>query len=125
MRYLLLALCIALPLSACQDTQGPPPTFAPNIQELFEEYMAEQNPELFVVSTDGQAAYYTYCHISKWPICSDSSQSYPAALRRGHAFSECEKNSRGVPCKTYAVGRRIVWKGTPAPSSQTPKATLG
>ncbi len=41
MRTLLLALCIGLPLSACQTSpQEPPPTFSPGVQAYFEKYMS-------------------------------------------------------------------------------------
>ena len=115
MRTLLLALCIVCPLSACQDTtraQGPPPKFSPSTQALFEQYMEEINPTLFVVSTDGRAAWYTYC-----PAHADF--CYPASgATKSTALRDCEKDSGGVPCRVYAVGRRIVWGGAPAPSSQ-------
>lgn len=113
MRSLLLALCIALPLTACLDTtgaQGPPPKFSPGVQAHFEQYMRELNPSLFVVSEDGQTAFYTYCpaHADRCIDVSSSGATKSSALR------DCETNSGGIPCHVYAVGRRIVWKGTPA-----------
>ncbi len=113
MRTLMLALCAGVLLSACQDTtgaQGPPPTFSPAVQAIFERYMGEINPTLFVVSTDGQYARYTYC-----PAYADA--CYPAAgATKSKALRSCEEQSGGVSCKVYALGRRVVWKGTAAPS---------
>jgi hypothetical protein len=40
-------------------------------------------------------------------------------VTKSKALRNCEQDSGGVPCKVYAIKRRIVWKGTPAP----PKAT--
>ena len=55
MRTFLLALGIALSLSACETTaEGPPPTFSPGAQEAYEAYLANFNPNVFVVSTDGR-----------------------------------------------------------------------
>ena len=120
MRYLLLALCIGLPLSACQDTtgaKGPPPTFSPGVQAYFEEYMSLANPLIFVVSTDGRAVSYRYC-----PAHADRCLPITGGPK-SELLRNCETDSGGVPCKVYAIKRRIVWKGTPVPSSQTPKAT--
>lgn len=109
MRRLFLALSVVLPISACQGTgvQGPPPTFSPSVQAHFEQYLAEINPGLFVVSTDGQAAFYTYC--PEWADrCLDVSSG--GATKSG-ALRDCEKNSGGVPCEVYAVEGRVVWHG--------------
>jgi hypothetical protein len=106
MRTLLLALCTALSLSACETgAEGPPPTLSPRVQAYFEQYMGESNPLMFVVSTDGRAAQYRYC-----PVGFD--RCYPVSgAPKSELFRECEKKSGGVPCHVYAVGRRIVWKG--------------
>ena len=58
---LLYPLGVALLLGACQDAtgvQGPPPAFSSDVQAHFEQYLAEVNPTLFVVSADGQNARY-------------------------------------------------------------------
>lgn len=106
MKNAVLAICSGLALSACQDTaavQGPPPKFSPFVQAVFDQYMAETRPILFVVSEDGQAAQYYYC-----PDIADHCAygSYSAL-----AIRDCEQRSGGVPCHVYAVGRRIKWKG--------------
>jgi hypothetical protein len=106
MRTLLLALCIALSLSACEtDAEGPPPTFSPAVQASFEQYMGTLNPALFAVSTDGRAAWWSYC-----PAHADGClETGPGS--KADVLNRCEKESGGVPCHVYAVGRRIVWKG--------------
>lgn len=117
MRTLLFALSIALPLSACETGgEGPPPTFSPSVQALFERYMGEHNPTVFVVSTDGQAARYSYCpaYAGKCGI---------GGATKGKVLKACEERSEGVSCKVYAVGRKIVWKGDGA-SGQTPEQRL-
>ncbi len=106
MKNLLLALCFAFPLTACQDTtgaQGPPPKFSPFVQAVFEQYMEETRPILFVVSADGEAAQYYYC-----PDIADHCAygSYSSL-----AIQKCEERSGGVPCHVYAIGKRIKWKG--------------
>ncbi len=114
MRNLILALCVPLLLGACQDTsaQGPPPSFSPAVQAYFEKYMREINPTLFVVSTDGKYANYTYC-----PGHADLCLSARRASR-SNVLRSC-RGASGVPCEVYAVGHRVVWKGTAIPSSST------
>lgn len=117
MKTLLLALGIALSLSACETgPEGPPPTLSPEVQAYFERYMRELSPSLFVVSTDGQHATYTYC-----PGQADHCYGLGGATK-SKTLRECKQDS-GVPCHVYAVGRRIVWKGTAA-SGQTPEQRL-
>lgn len=115
MRYLLVVMCISVGLSACQDTtaEGPPPVFSPGVQAYFEKYMGEYNPILFVVSVDGQTARYTFC-----PAYGDYCRPLSGETK-AKALEDCAKDSGGVQCKVYAEGRRIVWKGTPVPSSPT------
>ena len=106
MRTLLLTICIALSLSACETgAEGPPPTFSPGVQAHFEHYMEELNPGVFVVSTDGQTAHYSLC-----PAIADHCFEVGKGSR-SQILNSCETNSGGVPCHVYAVGRRIVWKG--------------
>ena len=105
MRTLLLALGIALSLSACETTaEGPPPTFSPYVQAHFEQYMRQMHPGVFVVSTDGQSLFYSTC-----PAFADHCFAVGAGSKTD-VLNRCEMNSGGVPCHVYAVGRRIVWK---------------
>ena len=105
MRTLLLALGIALSLSACETTaEGPPPTLSPRVQAHFEQYMGEMNPSVFVVSTDGQAAQYSLC-----PATADHCFDVGPGSK-SDVLNRCEARSGGVPCHVYAVGRRVVWK---------------
>ena len=106
MRSAAFTLGVALLLGACQDTgaQGPPPTFSPSIQAFFEQYLNEPIPRVFVVSIDGQYASYRYC-TGLGDVCVGQVSS------RHKAITDCEKRSGGVPCKVYAFGRRIKWKG--------------
>ena len=63
MRPTKLALCIALPLSACQattDAHRPPLTFSPFAHDAFEQYLEKLKPSLFVVSSDGRVFNYTW-----------------------------------------------------------------
>ena len=104
---LLYPLGVALLLGACQDTggaQGPPPAFSPAVQAYFEQYMEKVNPTVFVVSTDGRSATYYYC-----PDTADVCVRSVEATHK--ARMDCETKSGGVPCKVYALGRRIKWKG--------------
>ncbi len=78
--------------------------------------MAELNPSVFVVSTNGRTAQYTYC-----PDQADACPGLSGATK-SKALRSCREES-GVACEVYAVGRRVVWKGTVAPSPSTVKAT--
>ncbi len=105
MRTLLLALCIALSLSACETSaEGPPPTLSPSVEALFERYLNEPVPRVFVVSIDGQYASYRYC-TGLGDICVGQVSDTHKAITR------CEGFSGGVPCKVYAHGSRIKWTG--------------
>ena len=106
MKILILVLCVLVPLSACQSNGGAgsgPLKLAPEIQALFREYMKNSSPSVFVVSTDGDTAVYLYCP--------DVYDGCIPGINTFHAIEDCEKDSGGVPCKIYAKGRSIVWKG--------------
>ncbi len=106
MKRLLAMLCLVAPLGACQtdsDVGSGPLTLAPNIQALFAEYNKEQMPSAFAVSIDGQSARYRYGPDSADMCFHESS--------RWKAVRSCEGLSEGVPCKIYAIGHDIVWKG--------------
>lgn len=111
MRTLTLVFCIAITFAACQnsaDMNGPAPAFSSSVEVLFEKYKKKTNPELFIISTDGQRAVFTYCPDIA-DLCPPS-----AGATKAKALKKCEERSGGVPCKVYAVGRRVVWKGRPA-----------
>jgi len=61
-------------------------------------------PLLFVAAEDGTWATYYYCpHIEG---CADDKSIHKQAILK------CEKKSRGSPCFTFAIKRRIVWKNS-------------
>ena len=66
-----------------------------------ERHSRRSTPLIFVVSEDGNSSFYYFCAYSR---CVEDSLIQKEAERR------CEKNSRGSPCFTFAIKRRIVWK---------------
>ena len=106
MKRLLATLCLVVLLGACQtdsDVGSGPVTLAPDIQALLFQYKKEQMPSAFAVSIDGRTGTYRYCPDSYDACYSESS--------RWKAIRSCEELSEGVPCKIYAIGHDIVWKG--------------
>lgn len=96
-------------LAGCQTTDNNiigegPITLDPHIEQGFDTYLnATRKPTVFAVAVDGSSGYgYWYC---KEPVCTGS----PGILR--DAVTLCEKRSKGVPCKVFAIYRKIVWKG--------------
>ena len=106
MKSLILVLCVLVPLSACQNNGAVgsgPLKLAPDVQAGLREYMKYTTPVVFVVSTDGRAYSYRYCP-EAYDGCIGSSDTF-------FALENCQKISRGVPCKIYAKGHSIVWEG--------------
>ena len=62
----------------------------------------KNNPMVFVVSEDGNSSSYYFC---AYHTCRDGNESYKAKL-------DCEKNSVGSTCHTFARKRTIVWKNS-------------
>ncbi len=77
--------------------QGPI-SLSTQTQKAFTEYQARQTPRYFAVSTDGQAYYYSYCDAGR-------------CLRQAKTkvIDQCERYSKGVPCKIYGSQGAIVW----------------
>ncbi len=106
MKSLILAVCVLVSLSACQNdsTVGSGPlTLSPDVQEYFDKYMKYTSPVVFAVSTDGNAAEYLYCP--------EAYDGCIPGINTFHVLESCEKLSGGVPCKIYAREHRIVWEG--------------
>ena len=106
MKRLLTALCVCVPLGACQTDSNAgsgPLTLTPDIQALFIQYKKETSPVAFAVSINGRSANYRYCP-DAWDACHfENSQA--------KAIERCQEFSGGVPCKIYAIERTVVWKG--------------
>ncbi len=60
------------------------------------------HPLVFTVAKDGKMSHYYYCPYVRG--CVDDS------LIQGKSEKKCEKNSNGVECYTFAIGKRVVWK---------------
>ncbi len=107
MKNYLLALCLFIPLSACQ-TDGSvgrgPLKLAPEVQAHLDDYMEKSSPAVFVVSTDGNVGAGYYCP-DVFDGCMPSNHTF-------RAIKDCQEVSEGVPCKIYAKGRRVVWENT-------------
>ena len=126
MSWRLLTVALGLTsLTSCESARAPqygtgPLTLSPLIQASFDKYLTEFTPAFFFVSLDGLHSYYVYCRETN---CTDSISIY--------GIRNCESHSGGVPCKIYAVGRKIVWQfdatteNTDAPSAQTDASKSG
>ena len=104
MKLAVFTLCV-LALSACQTASNigsGPITLSTSVQDLLRQYMKEDTPEVFAISTDGRTSSYRYCP--------DFADTCWAENSRWKAIQDCEGLSGGVPCKIYAVGRDIVWE---------------
>lgn len=101
MAAVVLAGCVT---GGQSDTTGSGPIeLSVRIQNKFEEYL-DNNPAVFVVAEDGRSSYnYYYCPEIRCRGTNHSSIS--------KAILGCEKYSNGVPCKVYAIGQEIVWRG--------------
>jgi len=55
---------------------------------------------MFTISTDGKYAHYFNCPNFR---C--------ANLEASHAIRSCQKKSNGVPCRVFALKRKVVWQG--------------
>ncbi len=67
---------------------------------FFEQYKGEFIPYIFMVTTDGRWGNYVYCD--------------NACVRhnaRASAFAYCRDYGKGVPCRVFAIGENIIWKG--------------
>jgi hypothetical protein len=109
-RQLCMAVLFAatLALNACQSTGGltgdigsGPITLSPKVKMALEQHKSSTAWGFLAVSTDGQNYGWGGCP-SLGACYNDGSG---AALRR------CRQRSGGVPCKIYADGPRIVWRG--------------
>ena len=80
-----------------------PIALSPTAELLFQQYLDQQAPVVFAVSTDGRASSYTYC------------KDFDCEPGETAALELCNKNRlrNGVtaPCKVFAQGSDIVWKG--------------
>lgn len=98
------AICtILLLLSSCQtnSTYGEGPiSLSYNANNGFQAYLTTAEKGFFAVSTDGKTYGYSFCPES---LCTEDAGA--VALR------SCRNRSKGVPCKVYAAGDRIVWQG--------------
>tara|TARA_Y100000588_G_scaffold368992_1_gene437542 strand:- start:454 stop:1077 length:624 start_codon:yes stop_codon:yes gene_type:complete len=99
-------ISIFLLFNGCQTSHieagSGPITFSARTEASFQQYLAIKEATFFAVSTDGKTSYFTYCPHSDCEV-----NSGVLALRR------CNIRSKGVPCKIYAVDRKVVWAGIP------------
>ena len=108
--------------AGCQTTEdyagSGPITLAPHIEEHFQKYLGEENGYAYAVAVDGRSgAGFVYC---KENVCSQGTD------RRWSAIETCEKFSKGVPCKVYAVRKEIVWNfGGEKPDLSSRNVDLG
>lgn len=95
----------ALLLAGCQTTGSStigsgPITLSPAVQSYFDQYM-DINGLMFAVAVDGRSwATYRYCPDIR---CRD------APGERQLTIDHCEKDSKGVTCKIYALRKEVVW----------------
>jgi len=105
---------VALVLAGCQTTGttvgSGPITLSSTVQAHFDDYMSS-NGSMFAVATDGASgAFYYYCPDIACRITNGARQK---------SIERCEKISRGIPCKIYAVKKQIVWNFDAAPQSDS------
>ena len=109
MQRSILTLCALVLLGACQTNSNAgsgPITLAPSVENHLRKYMKEQMPVAFAVSIDGWKSSYRFCPDSADYCWGEASQ--------WKAIQACQKISRGVPCKIYAVGHDIKWETEPS-----------
>ncbi|OFX07708.1 MAG: hypothetical protein A2516_06055 [Alphaproteobacteria bacterium RIFOXYD12_FULL_60_8] len=92
---LLLAACAGEPYAGVGPLQ-----ITPQVAAGYARYLKELHPLAFAVSEDG--AYYDYIHCP-YSLC--------AGGEARQARQRCEMQSRGLPCRVYALGRLVVWDG--------------
>src|SRR5690625_2081765 len=117
---LLLSLAGCASLHEADRIGEGPLTLSPTVAEGFERYKRGYKAGYFAVSADGRSwggwgcgAVYDRC----WGVASAAK-----------AIEQCEKYSSGVPCYTFAIDNRIVWRGYDQPPStstsfQSPRVT--
>ena len=108
---------LALAAAACQS-QIPhgtgPITIQPNVQLSLQRYLDHQVPIVFLVNADGSISYSRYCpHLQ----CEPDPLYMLAEIR-------CAERA-GKPCKIFAEGRTITWKGPIAYASPDEKPVAG
>ncbi len=94
---LLLAACET---TADTETGTGPLHLSRGTASLFEQYKGEFIPYIFMVTTDGRWGNYVYC---------DNACTRHNA--RASAFAYCRDYGKGVPCRVFAIGENIIWKG--------------
>lgn len=92
-------------LAACETTGGAETGtgllhLSRSTASLFEQYKGEFIPYIFMVTTDGRWGNYVYC---------DNACTRHSA--RASAFTYCRDYGKGVPCRVFAIGENIIWKG--------------
>lgn len=114
MKELAIIALLALALMGCQvtnrDIGGGPLHLSPSVENRLQAYLATPSRMYFAVSVDGQHFGYSYCPDGPYACEEDTGA---VALR------SCQRKSRGVPCKIYAMDGEIVWKS--AERSEAPQ----
>jgi hypothetical protein len=106
MRARLLGLGIFFMLLAGCAGQGQvgegPLVLSPNVKNFYKQYLQQAGEtSRFAVSEDGTSAGAVYC--PKNEKCRG-----PSSAR---ALGLCQGNRNNSPCKIFAVGHSIVWRG--------------
>jgi len=103
-----LIIC-SLGLAACQTTAvkigNVPVSLSSKMVGYIESYKMEDSPTHFALSNDGKNSFYTHCP----PTAADCLEDGGA-----HAIDGCNRKAkkRGSECSIFAIGRKIVWKGS-------------
>ena len=102
--WVALPLAVLLAASGCAGVSvygDTPLVLSQYVADGFERYKGEQGPAYFAVSQDGRMYGYLYC------------PGTACKRERGTQFTIglCQQRSGGSPCKIFAVGTEIKWKG--------------
>lgn len=104
-----IVIVVGVFVAACQTSGSNvyaghgPIIFSSNVKVAFEHYKQYDGWGFFAVSEDGK--HYGFGGCPSLGACYNDGDQ--AALRL------CHQKSRGVPCRIYADGPHIVWRGIP------------
>lgn len=98
--FFILICCFSVIGSPARAENGSGPlTLSPYVFKGFQKYLDAYGALFFAVSEDGTRYGWSYC------------DNLPCGNNRHLAIRVCERYSRGIPCKIYAVQKNIVWNG--------------
>ena len=108
--HIVVALLFGVLISGCEAGGGSstsenigsgPIRLSSDVKGQFDAYRKRSFPIYFAVSVDGKSEGHGFCNNGY--TCGQFSQE-------SYVIGSCESNSGGVPCKIYAIGKKIVWK---------------